>query len=85
MKSTRQSSNTGVEKVIEDLDIYVRHYHASTSSRSRAQVQASDAHNAAKRLYDQGILSSLEDAQLTRRGFEIARQIHQSLSFQAEK
>lgn len=79
MKATKQSSKTSAEKIIEDLDIYVRHYHASKGSGFRAQGQPSDALNAAKRLYDLGILSSLESAQLTRQGFEIARQVHQSL------
>lgn len=89
MKTIDQSSNT--DEVIADLDIYVRHYHATTHATTketgfRTQEQTSNTlSSAARRLYDLGILSSLEDAQLTPQGFEIARQVYQSLASHAAK
>lgn len=84
INTTKKSFN--IDEIIVDLDIYARHYHVSGISAFRIQEKTpSNIAEAARRLHKQGLLSSLEDAQLTPEGFEIARQVCQSLAMQAGK
>ena len=74
------------DEIIADLDLYARHYHVSGISGFRIQEETPNViAEAAKRLYERGLLSSLEDARLTPEGFEIAQQVYQSLASQAGK
>ncbi len=84
MTTNFESLNT--HEIIADLDIYARHHHTSKKPKFHIQKNAPDElAEAARRLVERGLLSGMEDAQLTREGLEIARHVYQSLTCQAGK